>query len=96
MALLAGVVASLLTRPVKEEQLENFYGLVRTPVAPDECEVPTPCTLPEGVTAGPRRKLLPWRQFEIYVPSARMVTGFVLAWMGVGLLIAIFVWIVHR
>jgi Na+/proline symporter len=41
----AGIVVSLLTKPVAAEKLDSFYALVRTPITPGE-KVPAPCTLP--------------------------------------------------
>ncbi len=90
---LAGVVASLLTRPTPKEQLDRFYALVRTPVEPGE-RVVAPCTLPEGVTPPAPRKLVPAQNWEIYVPSTRMVAGFVVGWLAVAALIGSFVWLI--
>jgi Na+/proline symporter len=95
-SLAAGVVISLLTPPVAEERLENFYGLVRTPVADGEPEVEVPCTLPPGVAAAPRRRLLPLEQFEINIPSARMISGFLAGWLAVAVLIVVFLWIIAK
>ncbi|KPK50635.1 MAG: hypothetical protein AMK72_01750, partial [Planctomycetes bacterium SM23_25] len=86
---LAGIVVSLLTRPVAEGKLETFYALIRTPIASGET-VERPCTLPEGVEVPPRRPLLPWRDFEVLVPSVTSVIGFLAAWVIVGAMIAVF------
>ena len=86
---LAGIVVSLVTKPVAADKLDTFYALVRTPIAPGET-VERPCTLPEGGEVPPRRPLLPWRDFEILVPSVTSVIGFLAAWVIVGAMIAVF------
>jgi Na+/proline symporter len=90
----AGVIASLLTPPVDEARLERYYALIRTPVVEGET-VEQPCTLPDNAVTLPRRKLLPIPSLEIYVPSSRMATGFIVAWGGVALLMGVFVWLVR-
>ncbi|HUU09978.1 MAG TPA: sodium:solute symporter family protein, partial [Phycisphaerae bacterium] len=87
--MLAGIIVSLLTKRVAESKLEAFYALTRTPVAPGET-VERPCTLPEGVAVPARRRLLPWRDSEILVPTVTSVIGFFAAWVIVGALIAVF------
>ena len=87
--LLAGILVSLLTRPVRESKLENFYALVRTPVAPGET-LRQPCTLPEGAEVPARRSLLPWRSLEIPVPTRTSIVGFVAAWLVVAAMIWVF------
>ncbi|MHC4165974.1 MAG: sodium:solute symporter family transporter, partial [Planctomycetota bacterium] len=72
---LAAIIVSLLTRPVPEEQLDNFYALVRTPIQPGEKET-APCTLPEGVVVPEKRKLLPFKNLEILVPTLNSIIGF--------------------
>ncbi len=42
---IAGIVVSLFTKPVATEKLDNFYALIRTPIAPGE-QISAPCTLP--------------------------------------------------
>jgi hypothetical protein len=74
--LVGGIAVSLLTRPVEEGKLENFYALLRTPVVPGE-QVATPCTLPEGARVPARRNLFANTELEIPVPSAVGVIGFV-------------------
>jgi len=86
----AGVVASLLTRPVAREKLETFYALTRTPIVPGE-EPGEPCTIPAGATTLPRRNLIPSESLEIPVPSATSVVGFVAGWVCVAALVGIFV-----
>ncbi len=84
--LVSGVAASLLSPPVPKKKLDRFYELVRTPVLEEEA-ASAPCTLPAGVKPGHVRKLLPVESLEIYVPSRRMVLGFVGGWVAVLVLI---------
>lgn len=83
----AGIVVSLLTKPVSEQKLDNFYSLLRTPVNPDEI-VDRPCTLPAGVTPGTRNVLFPQTNLEIPVPTRRAAIGFMVGWLVVGSMIA--------
>jgi Na+/proline symporter len=83
--LIAGVVVSLLTKPVPEPRLENFYALLRTPVRPGE-QVAVPCTLPVGTVVPPRRNLFPLRSLEIPVPSRTGILGFLAGWICAGAL----------
>jgi len=83
---LAAIVASLLTRPVADEKLDNFYALVRTPIQPGEEQGP-PCTLPKGVVVPAKRKLLPFRNLEILVPSTTSVIGFIVGWVCVAAIV---------
>ena len=76
---LAGIIVSLLTKPVAEEKIENFYALVRTPVKPGE-QVDVPCTLPRDAAVPEKRKLLPNSNLEILIPSRISVIGFLIAW----------------
>lgn len=82
----AGVFVSLVTRRPDEAKLDHFFTLIRTPVRPGE-EVAEPCTLPENPLPPTTRKLLPIRDIEIPRPSREGMVGFLLAWVGVGLLI---------
>jgi len=82
--LVAGVVVSLVTRAVDKEKLENYYQLVRTPVTRDEV-VPSPCTLPEGITIPePKRLIRPVFGLEIPRPLAVSVIGFIVGWALIG------------
>lgn len=83
--LAAGIVVSLLTKPVAKEKLDGFYSLVRTPVVPGE-QAPAPCTLPEGAVVPRRRNVLPLASLEIPVPSRTSVVGFL---VGCGCVAAI-------
>jgi Na+/proline symporter len=91
--LLAGIIASLLTRPVERRKLERFYALARTPIQPGE-EVTQPCTLPKGVRPAPRRCLTrEGSSLEIMVPTKTSVIGFLAGWAFVAAIIAVFCWI---
>lgn len=92
--LLAGILVSLVTRPTATEQLERFYALIRTPVVPGET-VERPCTIPTVAVTRPRRKLVPFRNLEIYVPSKQLIAGFLVGWLAVALMIGLVLWIVH-
>jgi hypothetical protein len=88
----AGILASLITKPVAKEKLENFYALTRTPVRPGE-QIPAPCTLPGDAAVPPPRKLFPKSSLEIAVPTRASVIGFLAGCAAVVVLIAIFVFI---
>lgn len=81
-----GIVVSLLTRKNDPEKLERFYELLRTPVQEDEV-IDKPCTLPTGVTALPRRVFFPDSSLELPVPSVLAVSGFVIGWILVAVII---------
>ena len=83
----AGILVSLVTRPVAREKLDNFYALLRTPVLPDEV-IEKPCTLPARVEPGLRRVFFPESNLEIPIPGKRAVAGFVTGWMVVAAIIA--------
>jgi Na+/proline symporter len=78
----AGILVSLLTQPVTEEKLDNFYNLLRTPVQPDE-DILASCTLPVGATPGPRNVLFPQSNWEIPVPTRTAMIGFAVGWVCV-------------
>ena len=84
--MLAGVLVSLLTRPVSKDKLNKFYALVRTPVR-DEEVVSGVCQLPEGTVVPQKRKLLNFKNLEILVPSTTSVFGFVVGWLFVAAII---------
>jgi Na+/proline symporter len=86
------VGVSLFTRREDEAKLDKFYECVRTPIQGAEPET-EPFTLPPGVTPAPRNVLVQHRDFEIPVPSALTVIGFLATWVAVGVLIGVFFWI---
>ena len=89
---LAGIIVSLLTKPVNKEKLDNFYALLRAPIKPGE-QVLTPCSLPEGATVLPKRNIFPNTNLEIPIPSLTAVFGFLLGWACVATIILIVFWI---
>jgi SSS family transporter len=92
---IAALIVSLFTRRVDGAQLERFYVCLRTPIKPGEPEPDKPFTLPAGVEPGPRRSLIGHPDFEIPVPTLVGAVGFFATWVGVGLLIAAFFWILN-
>ncbi len=96
--LTAGLVVmvgvSLFTKPPAKEKLDRVYECLRTPVLPGEPEV-EPLTLPEGTKPAPRSVLIEHPDFEIMKPGPISVLGFLASWLAVGLLIGVFVWILH-
>jgi Na+/proline symporter len=88
----AGIVVSLVTRPVPPKKLENFYALLRTPVRPGE-QVAVPCTLPADAVVPERRNLFPSRTLEIPVPTRTGILGFLAGWVCAGLL-ALALWLI--
>ncbi len=92
-ALGAGILVSLLTRPVPADRLDTFYTLTRTPITAGEV-VRQPCTLPEGLTPPTRRMLTTRFGLELPMPSRVSIAGFLAGWIAVGLLIGGFVWLV--
>ena len=83
---LAGVIVSLLTKPVAKEKLDTFYALIRTPIMPGE-KVPAPCTLPADAVVPEKRNIFPNTSLEIPVPSLTSVVGFLIGWGCVGVII---------
>jgi Na+/proline symporter len=71
----AGIIVSLITKPAANNRLDNFYALLRTPITPGEL-VTHVCTLPADADVPPKRKLLPFKNLEILVPSLSSVLGF--------------------
>ena len=87
------VAVSLMTRRVDAAQLDRLYNCLRTPIGPDEPEAEA-LTLPAGVEPGPRRVLIDHPDFEIPKPTLIGIGGFLVAWIGVGLLIGAVYWII--
>lgn len=87
--LIMGVVISFLTKPLHDQQLDQFYELVRTPVHVEEDNPDRPCTLPAHAVVPPKDKLFPRsKHLEILKPDKISVIGFLLSWVAVILLIA--------
>ncbi len=91
---IAGVVVSLLTRPVDPRRLELFYALTRTPIAEGEV-VNEPCTLPVGAVPPARPMMVTAFGLEIPWPSRTSWLGFFAGWGAVALLIGSFFWLVR-
>jgi len=83
---LAGIIVSLLTKPVVSEKLDNFFALIRTPIKPGE-KVTAPCTLPAGAIVPKKRNIFPNTSLEIMVPSRVSIIGFLLGWACVAVII---------
>ncbi len=94
VGLVVMVGVSLFTKSQDKEKLDRLYECLRTPVKPDEPKV-EPLTLPEGTKPAPRSVLINHPDFEIMKPSLVSVLGFLASWLGVGLLIGVFVWILQ-
>jgi Na+/proline symporter len=88
------VVVSLFTKKAPTENLDRFYACLRTPVGPDEPET-EPFTLPAGVQPAQRNVLIRHPDFEIPRPTLIGVGGFLVAWLGVALLIGAVYWIIQ-
>lgn len=85
---LSGVIVSLLTPMQPKEKLDHFYRLLHTPVTPGEI-VPGPCQLPEN-PAPENPKLFPHSAtIEFQRPTWVGLGGFLLAWVGVGLIVGL-------
>ncbi len=94
VGLVVMVVVSLLTKPRDRTLLDRVYECLRTPVEPGEPEV-APVTLPDTTRRAPRSVLIDHPDFELMKPTRVSVLGFVAAWVAVGVLIAVFVWIMN-
>ncbi len=82
---ISGGVVSLITPRMSKEKLDHFFDLIHTPIRPGE-HVEVPCTLPEN----PLPKVDKFNfhpDIEIAKPSFVGMTGFILAWACVGLII---------
>ena len=90
LTLMVGV--SLVSEPPSKERLDQVYETLRTPVLPGEPEV-EPVTLPASTKPAPRSVLIDHPDFELMKPTASTVFGFLAIWVMVGVLIALFVWI---
>ena len=94
IGLVVMVGVSFVTRPQDKEKLDRVYECLRTPVREGEPEV-EPLTLPENTKPAPRSVLFKHPDFEIMKPRLVDTLGFLVSWVGVGILIATFVWILR-
>lgn len=92
MSIIAGVVASLVTKRPDKEDLNRFHGLIRTPVELGE-KLDAPCRLPKGRQAGLRPMAFEGTDFEFPRPSKTSVVGFLLSFLAVAGMIGGFVWL---
>ena len=92
-AVIAGIIASLITARPPREDIERFHNLIRTPIAADEV-ITRSCHLSEGVKPADRANWFDGTDFEIPAPSRVSVIGFVLCWLAVGLMIGAFKWLI--
>jgi len=91
----AGIIASLVSRPVSSEKIERYYQLLRTPVSRDEV-ITEPCTLPAGVEPGPRHVFFPNSSLEIPIPSRLNLIGLLAGWICVLAIIGfVAIWIAN-
>lgn len=74
--LLCGVIAALLTDPQAEDQLEQFYKLLRTPVAPDEYQYSDLFIPPDN---GPLAPSVSFLGFQFPGPTKGGTIGFLVA-----------------
>jgi hypothetical protein len=75
-----GVIASLLTDPQPDDQLEHFYRVIRTPVSPDESEYADRYTPPEDNVLVPA---ISFFGFQFPGPTKGGTLGFIVAWIVV-------------
>ena len=94
-AVLAGVIGSLLSRPVDPKKLDTFYALISTPPVTDGEVVERPCTLPVGCDSNGPSKFTTFYGLQIPRPSATSVAGFLAGWVCVAALVGGFLWIVR-
>jgi len=94
VGLVVMIGVSLVTQPPAKEKLDRVYACLRTPVRPGEPEV-EPLTLPKGIKPAPRKALINHPDFEIMKPSLVSIVGFLVSWMGVAILIWVFVWLMR-
>ncbi len=78
--LFCGVVASFLTEPQHEDQLERFYRVIRSRVMPDENQYADQYTPPEDCELASAVSFL---GFQFPGPTKSGTIGFVLVWLVV-------------
>jgi Na+/proline symporter len=83
--LVSGILASLVTKRVREDKLDQFFRLIHTPVKPDE-QIDAPCTLPKDPLP-PAEKLFNFKDIEISKPTLVGMVGFFASWICVGLIV---------
>lgn len=83
---LAGILVSLISKPVPKERLNRYFELARTPVTEEEATTEV-CRLPEGKEPAPRRVFFPQTSLEIPIPSKTSMIGFLIGWAFVAAII---------
>lgn len=78
--LICGIIASILTDPQQDDQLEHFYRVIRTRVAPDESDYADQYTPPEDAELVPAVSFF---GFQFPGPTAGGTVGFLIAWVVV-------------
>jgi SSS family transporter len=86
------IAVSLCTPRVSKERLDRFYACLRTPVQENEPHAPEPFTLPEGVEVPAPRRLIPYFDLEIPMPTFEGMAGFAFFWACVGGMIGFVFW----
>lgn len=94
-AAFAGIVVSLLSKPVADQQLDRFYGLMYTPVEAGET-ITESCRLPEGVSSNKRTMWIDKAGIQVPVPSRISVVGFLLGWLMVLAVVGVYVLVVRN
>ena len=89
VAVVAGILASLLPAKPNNDKVKLFHDLIGTPVQPEEI-MKKPCTLPIGLVPASRGKWFKNTNFEICAPSKVSYIGFCLSWLAVGIMIMSF------
>ncbi|MFN9719927.1 MAG: sodium:solute symporter [Planctomycetota bacterium] len=87
--LFCGIVAALLTDPQAEDQLEQFYKMLRTPVAPDEFQYADQYIPPE---TGPLAPAVSFLGFQFPGPTRSGTLGFIVAWLVVAAMVFVTKW----
>ncbi|MBW3540171.1 MAG: hypothetical protein KY476_07870 [Planctomycetes bacterium] len=82
---ITGFLVSLVTPRTRKEKLDHFFRLLHTPVRSGE-KVERPCTLPDDAPPA-EEKLFNVEDIEVSKPTWVGVTGFVGAWILVGVII---------
>jgi hypothetical protein len=78
--LASGIIASILTDPQQDDQLEHFYRVIRTCVSPEESEYADQFTPPEDAELVPA---VSFYGFQLPGPTAGGTVGFLIAWLVV-------------
>ena len=86
--LIAGIIVSLLTKPVADEKLDNYYALIRTPIKSGE-QPAAPCTLPDDAVIPEKRNIFPNTNLEFMIPTRTSVVGFLVGWGFVAAIVVV-------